>query len=69
MSCVVCAIPTVVVPRCTTTRAEDLWVSVGRGNHAQLGWVLLDQGAHDVPVKLLARLQVHRKLSRERSAL
>lgn len=58
MSCVVCAIPIVVVPRCTTTNAEDLWVSAGRGNHAQLGWVLLDQGTHDVPVKLLARAAI-----------
>lgn len=50
-----------VVTHGTTTNGECLWVSVGYGNHAQLGWVLLDQGTHDVLVKLLARAIVQPK--------
>lgn len=52
---------TVVVTHGTTTNVEYLWVSVGYGNHPQLDWVLLDQGTHDVPVKLLARAAVQPK--------
>lgn len=55
---------TVVVTPCTTTNAEYLWVSVGCGNCAQLGGVLLGHGTHDVPVKLLARAAVQPKAQR-----
>ena len=44
----------------------SIWVSVGRGNCAQLGLAFLDPGTHKVLVKLLATAVVHLKAQQRR---